>query len=146
YDLKGDNWIFATDEYGELLDVKSYAAGQTVTLLSTKHPGKINVTYFQYRVDDFTGDIATTFNTWAAIPRGTRLHLVADKPAENGRVQSAMVKVSGVPLDYILGVSSSHGNPGYGAWFQSGDLRLNVAFEGAPCDILFYGSRAGEPV
>jgi hypothetical protein len=44
-----DDWVFATDESGELLDIKPFEAGQTVTLQSNKITAsqKFNITFFQ---------------------------------------------------------------------------------------------------
>jgi hypothetical protein len=45
-----DDWIFVTDESGNLLDIKQFEAGQPVVLSSNKLKAdqKVNVTIFQY--------------------------------------------------------------------------------------------------
>src|SRR5689334_15304668 len=75
YAISGDTWIFAADENGELLDTKPYAAGQTVSLSTSKRPDKINVTFFRYNKTGYGTDIS--FNTWVGVATGTTLHFVA---------------------------------------------------------------------
>jgi hypothetical protein len=146
YGLEGDNWIFASDENGELLDVKSYADGQTVTLMSEKRPEKITVTRFQYKVQDSFGTVATLFNTWAAVPSGTTLHLKADISTGEGWADKAVIKVANYSGSVEqVGVSVASG-AGVSSWLQSGNLELNLSFSGAPTDILIYCLRDGQPV
>lgn len=52
-----DDWIFVTDESGNLLDIKQFEAGQPVVLSSNKLKAdqKVNVTIFQY--SDTTNEV-----------------------------------------------------------------------------------------
>src|SRR5882672_8306981 len=74
YPVTTDNWIFATNGGGEVLDVKSYTAGETVTLVSDKADDKINITFFNHRE---TTSKTSYFSTYANVPGGTVLHLPA---------------------------------------------------------------------
>jgi hypothetical protein len=147
YGIAGDTWIFATDENGELLDAKPYAAGQTVSLSTSKRSDKINVTFFRYNKGDFGTDIS--FNTWVGVATGTTLHFVAPAvPSGDPNPQSvdATIKVSNYASNTaMLGISYGEGYALSGS-LLSGNLEIDLSFYDAPADILLYGWRSDVPV
>ncbi|SHH64205.1 hypothetical protein SAMN04488109_4781 [Chryseolinea serpens] len=139
-----DNWIFATDDAGEVLDVKSYAGGETVTLVSDKAGDKITVTFFRHHEASSKTSI---FNTYAGIPSGTALHLIVPAPS---RRESLPGKATFMISNFHPGssfVQFSNGDS-YSAsgTITSTEADMEVSFYGVPSDFVLSGYRAGVPV
>lgn len=141
-----DNWIYATDDTGEVLDVKPYAGGETVTLVSDKAGDKINVTFFRYHEG---ASKSSLFNTYASIPSGTALHLIMPEPS--GHV-SLPGKATFMISNFHYGSSSLQFSNG-DSYSASGTITststeadMEVSFYGLPSDFIFSGYRAGVPV
>lgn len=146
YVLQGDSWIFASDQNGEILDVQPYTEGQTVTLMSEKHPDKINVTLFNYYV--YEGENTQIyFNTWGDVASGTTLHFesVNVDPPTSHEVGKATIKVSNYRGSALIGISNGYGYS-YGGSLSNGNLEIDLSFYGVPSDILLYGWRSDVPV
>ncbi|AYB32529.1 hypothetical protein D4L85_18965 [Chryseolinea soli] len=141
YPVTADNWIFATNDGGEVLDVKSYTAGETVTLVSDKAGDKINVTFFNRRESPFE---TNSFVTYADVPGGTVLRLAASASSSQELEQGAVkFKIS----NYYYGsctVDFSNTGTGTGS-VGSGMLDMDFSFYG-PSDIFMSGYRKGVPV
>lgn len=141
YPLYTDTWIFATNDGGEVLDVKSYTAGETVTLTSANAGDKINVTFFNHRE---TPSKTSYFVTYADVPAGTELHLAASSSSspELGPC-TAKFKIS----NYSYSTTSlDFSNTGSGTGTAAGGvLDMDFSFYG-PSDILISGYCKGVPV
>ncbi|SHH64107.1 hypothetical protein SAMN04488109_4776 [Chryseolinea serpens] len=144
YGLSGDDWVYATDNSGAVLDVKPYADGQTVTLTSVSRPDKINVTFFYAPGDPSERPF---FSTWAAIDRGTTLHFETEK-TETLQESDATLKISNYPwpITQWMGISNGHGVVASTSSSQSGVLKVDFSFYDAPSDLLLYGYRGEVPV
>ncbi|HEY5744846.1 MAG TPA: hypothetical protein VIU12_02110 [Chryseolinea sp.] len=141
YPVATDSWIFATNDGGEVLDVKSYIAGQTVTLVSDKVGDKINVTFF---ISSETSSKTSYFSTYADVPGGTVLHLAASASSSQ-ELEQGTVKF--MISNYHYGSSAvDFSNTGSGSGTASSDmLDMDMSFYG-PSDILMSGYRKGVPV
>jgi hypothetical protein len=146
YDMYADKWVFASDEKGEILDVQPYADGQTVTLMSEKHPDKINVTFFGHNVYA-TENTQLGFATWAGVASGTTVHfklVTVDGPALTEKGE-ATIKVSNYTGANLITIANGYGYS-YGGSLSNGNMEIDLSFYGAPSDILLYGWRSGVPV
>jgi len=139
-----DNWIFATDDNGEVLDVKPYAGGETVTLVSDKAGDKINVTFF---VHHEAASKSSTFSTYAHISSGTVLHFIKPKAASHESLPgTATFMISN--FNYLLSSVEFSNGDSYGAstTITSSEMDSEVSYYGIPSDFLLSGYRAGVPV
>jgi len=143
--LTGDTWVFASDENGEILDVKPYAQGQTVTLSSTRSLDKFNITFFNY-LEQSSGTIIS-FDTWMAINKGTALRYQTKNAAMPiGPTKHATFKISN-----YTGILPSALAVGPYADVTATDLvqnnlEMGVALFGITGNITVTGYRAGIPV
>lgn len=146
YRLQGDTWIFASDQDGEILDVQPYINGQTVTLMSDKHPDKINVTTFSYMF--YEGENTQfSFNTWGDVATGTTINFKVEEAHLIDYVRSkATFRIS----NYTNTLELWNIANGYAYNFNSslgdGNLEIDLSFYDAPSDILLYSWRSGVPV
>lgn len=139
-----DNWIFATDDNGEVLDVKPYTGGETVTLISDKAGEKINVTFFLHHE---ASSKSSTFSSYASIPSGTVLHLVKPEASSHESLPgTATFMISN--FNYMLSSVEFSNGDSYSAssTITSGEMDSEVSFYGVPSDFLLSGYRAGVPV
>lgn len=139
--LNVDNWIFATNDAGEVLDVKSYAAGETITLVSNKADDKINITFFNYTALP----ALSIFSTFASIPRGTLLHFEKfDAPTLQEGKATFMIS------NYTNGSSQLQFSNGHSyvthTSSYNNETDMDVSFSGVPSDFLSTAYRAGVPV
>ncbi|HEY5744839.1 MAG TPA: hypothetical protein VIU12_02075 [Chryseolinea sp.] len=146
YGVGNDKWVFASDENGEVLDVQPYEDGQTVTLMSDKHPAKINVTLFEY------GPLASVntllaFRSWGDVASGTTFHLKAPKsPTNNPERANASLNITNFNITMSqLGLSYGLGIVGYSGTLALGHLEMDLSYFGAPSDILLYAWQSGVP-
>ena len=138
-----DTWIFVTDENGALLRAEQYRGGQAFMLTSTERVDKINVTFFVYTIG---GNFS--FETWAAVPSGTTLHL---EKAKNTSPLADDKSVATFKISNYAGSSAQFGIStgifsAYSKVPVSGNLEATLYFSGAPADVLLYGYRSGELV
>ena len=145
HNLEGDNWIFASDENGAVLDVKPYSAGQTVTLSGVDETDKVTITFFQSGTNT-DGDYPF-IETYTDIAKGTTLHLEANPTTPPDKVTFKISGVSNLAGDLLTGFSSGYSSGLDGV--QSGDLLNEVVslYDATfPCDILVSGYRSDVPV
>ena len=139
-----DNWIFATNDGGEVLDVKPYTGGETVTLVSDKAGDKINVTFFTHHE---ASSKSSTFTTYASIPSGTVLHFIKPEASSHESLPgTATFMISN--FNYLLSsVEFSNGDSySTSTTITSGEEDTEVSYHGVPSDFLLSGYRAGVPV
>jgi hypothetical protein len=145
FDLVGDTWIFASDENGEILDVKPYAQGKTVTLSSTRTLDKFNVTFFNY-AEQSNGTIIA-FDTWMAVKKGTALRYQMQNPTlPIGPTKHATFKISNytglTPSALAVGPYTDV----TGTDLVQNNLEMDLALFGTTGKITVTGYRAGIPV
>jgi len=145
YQVDADNWIFATNDAGEILDAKPYTAGATVELVSDKAGDKINVTFFNRKA--LIG-ASNSFVTYADVLRGTTLHLEnTNAPAPTGQTGQATFMISnfdssnGLAMEFSNGHSVSLNNSK-----SSSETDVDVFFYGVPSDFTLTAYRDGVPM
>jgi hypothetical protein len=142
--LGGENWIFATNDNGDVLDVKPFAVDETVTLSSAKRVDKINVTFFKTALD--RGIRYTTFTTYSAIAKGTTWSMGASVYLDPQPVGVATFKVSDYEgLPGMLKFSNSEWYSNDPSVTSGDELVVGVPLRKAG-DVLLSGYRSGVPV
>jgi len=148
-----EGWIFATDETGKVLDVSTFTAGSTTTLVGTSHVSEFNVTVLTVEKIVFSGgttEFATyKLGTYTKLQPGATLHQKADAdPSQPTSYYSATFNVANMnALQDAISFSNGYGSNFGGIIDDSGgkyNARLNLAGS-APSDVLLWGFRGTEP-
>ncbi|AYB31289.1 hypothetical protein [Chryseolinea soli] len=140
-----DNWIFISDPAGELLDVKQFSKGETITLSAAKDVDKFNVTFFQ--VTDLYDVKQLLFRTFTQIDRNTTLKLdLPDVPEQNTGGTIARMKIQIANYEDATGTLQFSGSHGSTYSDASGTRTFEFLAKQTPSDILISGYRLGSPV
>ncbi|CAN5311627.1 hypothetical protein BH09BAC3_BH09BAC3_11050 [soil metagenome] len=120
-----DNLVYATDEYGNILDVKVYQSNQTVQLVSLNSsiPARINLTYVRYSKD---GSF-TTINTNLGVSTKRTLdpdatYVVLAEPKE--WLQATVNNFEGNQYDFLVSRMEENG---YGPSTSVNNSTLHVS-------------------
>jgi len=140
-----DNWIFISDMSGELLDVKPFSKGQTITLSSAKAVDKLNVTFFQ--VTDLYGVKQLLFRSFTQIDRNTTLKLnLPDVPEQNTGGTIARMEIQIANYEDVTGTLQFSGSHGSTYSDANGTRTFKFLANQTPSDILISGYRSESPV